>query len=129
MKKVSKISLHKKSKNADSHTVSKLSRMSDKLVALVAFVMAGILSESSYAQASKGVAAIDDATNSVKQYFEAGINLSYAAAAVIGLIGGVKVYQKWSNGDQDTGKVAGAWIGGAVFLVAAATILRVVFIN
>lgn len=30
----------------------------------------------------------------------------YAVGAILGLIGAVKVYEKWNSGDHDTGKVA-----------------------
>jgi hypothetical protein len=96
---------------------------------LMATMLVTLLSSPAFAQAAKGVAALNDARASLNQYFEAGVNVSYGAAAIIGLIGAVKVYQKWTNGDPDTGKVAGAWLGGAIFLAAVTTVLRVVFIS
>lgn len=103
------------------------SKISKGLFLALAFLVIGV--QDIFAQAAKGVAALNDATASVQQYFQAGINLAYGAAAIIGLIGGVKVYQKWTQGDPDTGKVAGAWLGGAIFLVAVTTVLQVIFIN
>lgn len=41
-------------------------------------------------------------------YINIRTNFMYAAGAIVGLIGAVKVYQKWNSGDQDTGKVAAA---------------------
>lgn len=38
----------------------------------------------------------------------------YAIGAVVGLIGAVKVYQKWNQGDQDTSKIAASWFGSCV---------------
>ncbi len=35
----------------------------------------------------------------VRQAFDTGTNLMYACGAVLGLIGAVKVYQKWNSGD------------------------------
>ena len=81
-----------------------------------------------FSQAAKGVGALNAASQDLTQYYDAGTKLAYGAAAVIGLIGGVKVYQKWSGGDPDTGKVAGAWFGGAIFLATATTVLRAVFL-
>jgi hypothetical protein len=51
----------------------------------------------------------------------------YAIGAVLGLVGAVKVFQKWNGGDPDTGKVAAAWFGSCVFLVIVATVLRSFF--
>ena len=53
--------------------------------------------------------------------------LIYAIGAVVGLIGGVKVYGKFSSGDPDTSKTAASWFGACIFLIVAATILRSYF--
>ena len=74
-----------------------------------------------------GEAGINQANTQVRQYFAVGINLMYAVGAVVGLIGAVKVFQKWNSGDQDTSKVAAAWFGSCVFLVIVATVLRSFF--
>jgi hypothetical protein len=54
--------------------------------------------------------------------------LIYAIGAVVGLIGGIKVYSKFSSGDPDTGKTAASWFGACIFLIVAATILRSFFL-
>lgn len=54
--------------------------------------------------------------------------LIYAIGAVVGLIGGVKVYGKFSSGDPDTSKTASSWFGACIFLIVAATILRSFFL-
>jgi hypothetical protein len=80
-----------------------------------------------HALAQDGVAGIEEANTKVRSYFEAGTNLMYAVGALLGLIGAVKVYQKWNSGDQDTGKVAAAWFGSCVFLVVVATVIQSFF--
>lgn len=79
----------------------------------------------SYAQ--DGNAGINEATMRVRSYFTTGTSLMYAIGAILGLVGAVKVYQKWNSGDPDTGKVAAAWFGSCVFLVIVATVLRSFF--
>ncbi|MDQ6762623.1 MAG: DUF4134 domain-containing protein [Bacteroidota bacterium] len=74
-----------------------------------------------------GNAGIDAANTQVRSYFDSGINLMYAVGAIVGLIGAIKVYQKWNSGDHDTGKVAAAWFGSCVFLVIVATVIRSFF--
>ena len=74
-----------------------------------------------------GVAGINEANTKVRSYFSAGTNLMYAVGAIVGLIGAVKVYNKWNSGDPDTGKVAAAWFGSCVFLVVVATVIRSFF--
>jgi hypothetical protein len=73
--------------------------------------------------AQDGNAGINEAATQVRGYFETGTQLMYAIGAVVGLVGAVKVYQKWNGGDPDTSKVAAAWFGSCVFLVIVATVL------
>ncbi len=77
--------------------------------------------------AQDGNAGINEATLRVRSYFNTGTNLLYAIGAILGLVGAVKVYQKWNSGDPDTGKVAAAWFGSCVFLVIVVTVLRSFF--
>ncbi|GAA4906233.1 DUF4134 domain-containing protein [Mucilaginibacter defluvii] len=77
--------------------------------------------------AQDGNAGINEANQKVRSYFAAGTNLMYAVGAILGLIGAVKVYQKWNGGDQDTSKVAAAWFGSCVFLVVVATVIKSFF--
>lgn len=79
------------------------------------------------AYAQDGIAGINQANQQVRSYFAAGTNLMYAIGALLGLIGAIKVYQKWNAGDQDTGKVAAAWFGSCVFLVVVATVIQSFF--
>lgn len=79
------------------------------------------------ASAQDGNAGINEANAKVRSYFASGTNLMYAVGAIVGLIGAVKVYQKWNAGDQDTGKVAAAWFGSCVFLVVVATVIKSFF--
>ena len=75
-----------------------------------------------------GMAGITDATTMVTSYFDPGTKLIYAVGAVMGLVGGIKVYNKFSSGDPDTSKTAAAWFGACIFLIVAATILRSFFL-
>ncbi|TDX00501.1 DUF4134 domain-containing protein [Dinghuibacter silviterrae] len=74
-----------------------------------------------------GNAGISQATSAVKGYFATGTSLMYAIGAVVGLIGAIKVYNKWSAGEPDTAKVASAWFGACIFLVVVATVLKAFF--
>ena len=77
--------------------------------------------------AQDGNAGINEANTKVRSYFQSGTNLMYAVGAILGLIGAVKVYQKWNAGDHDTGKTAAAWFGSCVFLVVVTTVIRSFF--
>ena len=60
---------------------------------------------------AQSAAGIDQATAEVSSYVDPVSNLIIAIGAVVGLIGGVRVYIKWQSGDQDTQKVIMGWFG------------------
>ncbi|WP_307984353.1 DUF4134 domain-containing protein [uncultured Bacteroides sp.] len=94
------------------------------------FLIAAILLlsiSSAFAQGN-GLSGINQATSMVTSYFDPATKLIYAIGAVVGLIGGVKVYSKFSSGDLDTSKTAASWFGACIFLIVAATILRSFFL-
>ncbi|MDH6308839.1 hypothetical protein M2451_001498 [Dysgonomonas sp. PFB1-18] len=99
--------------------------MRKKLLLSMAMILA--IASSLFAQGN-GIGGITEATNMVTSYFEPGTKLIYAIGAVVGLIGGVKVYGKFSSGDPDTSKTAASWFGACIFLIVAATILRSFFL-
>lgn len=78
-------------------------------------------------RAQDGNAGIQEATNKVKGYFDTGCDLMYAIGAVVGIIGAIKVFNKWNAGEPDTNKVAAAWFGSCIFLVVVATVLKSFF--
>ena len=87
-----------------------------------------LLSISSAFAQGNGLSGINQATSMVTSYFDPATKLIYAIGAVVGLIGGVKVYSKFSSGDPDTSKTAASWFGACIFLIVAATILRSFFL-
>lgn len=79
------------------------------------------------AQTGNGEKGITDATAMLKKYFASGTTLLYAIGAIVGLVGAIKVYNKWNSGDGDTSKVASSWFGSCIFLVVVATVLKSFF--
>ena len=99
--------------------------MTKRKILFALFVAATVIN--SFA-AGNGMAGINEATSMVSGYFDPGTKLVYAIGAVVGLIGGIKVYSKFSSGDPDTSKTAASWFGACIFLIVAATILRSFFL-
>jgi len=95
-----------------------------RFLLLAAFLLAAVRA---LAQGN-GVAGIAEATGMITSYFDPATRLIYAIGAVVGLVGGAKVYSKFSSGDPDTGKTAASWFGACIFLIVAATILRAFFL-
>ncbi len=106
-------------------SVSVINQTKKQLLAMAATICCMLICLCAVAQ--DGNAGINEANTKVRSYFAAGTNLMYAVGAIVGLIGAVKVYQKWNSGDQDTGRVAAAWFGSCVFLVIVATVIRSFF--
>ena len=106
-------------------SVKRMSRGKNQLVACVMTTV--LLINNLIAEAQDGNAGINAANRQVRTYFATGTNLMYAIGAIVGLIGAIKVYQKWNSGDHDTGKVAAAWFGSCVFLVLVATVIKSFF--
>ena len=86
-----------------------------------------LLCFSLFSNAQDGSAGINQANTLIKGYFPVATTLLYSIGAIVGLIGAVKVFNKWNSGDQDTSKVAAAWFGSCIFLVVVATVLKSFF--
>lgn len=80
------------------------------------------------ASAQTGIAGgIGAATTQVKSAYTYVGPLILAIGGVVGLAGGIRVYIKWNNGDQDVQKEIIGWAGSCVFLVLVGTILTAFF--
>ena len=88
--------------------------------------MAVVLASAAMAQGN-GIKGITDATSMVTSYFAPLTKLIYAVGAVVGLIGGIKVYQKFSSGDPDP-STAASWFGACIFLVIVGVVLESFFL-
>ena len=97
----------------------------NRIILLAAMLVAAV--SQTFAQGNR-LAGINEATSMVTSYFDPGTKLIYAIGAVVGLIGGIKVYGKFSSGDPDTSKTAASWFGACIFLIVSATILRSFFL-
>ena len=93
------------------------------LVSLAAMLLA----MRSFAQSSNGLQAINETTSTLKSYFTAAANLMLVIGAIVGLVGAIMVYAKFSSGDPESGKKLAAYFGAAFFLSLAPTILRAFF--
>lgn len=100
----------------------KIQKVYQRSVAFVALSVLGIYS--SFAQSSAG---IDQATSEVSSYIDPVANLIIAIGAVVGLIGGARVYIKWQSGDQDTQKAIMGWFGACLFLILVGVVIRAFF--
>ena len=77
--------------------------------------------------AQDGGAALDQANTMLRGYFDKAVPVMYAAGALSGIIGAIKVYRVWVEGKHEAGAHMSAFIGACIFLVLAATIIRAFF--
>lgn len=76
---------------------------------------------------SGGAGAITTATSDIEAYVEPVSNLVQMIGAVVGIVGGVRIYNKWNNGDQDVNKELIGWGGACIFLLLVPTVIQAFF--
>ena len=81
-----------------------------------------------HAQTADGNNGLNQANTMVRSYYEPATNLMYAVAAVLGLIGAVKVFRSVMEGERaNTGNQMAIWGGACVFLVVVTTVIKAFF--
>lgn len=80
---------------------------------LLLLLLLGVVATPMFAQ---GAGAITDAANSIKTYWGPK-TLIMMIGGIVGLIGGLRIYNKWTNGDQDINKEILGWGGACLFLI------------
>lgn len=74
--------------------------------------------------AQSGAAGVNAATTELKKYVPLVTNLIMAIGGIVGIIGGVRIYNKWNSGDQDVNKELMGWGGSCVFLIVAPLVVK-----
>jgi len=100
---------------------SRIQKMSVSAVLILAAV------QSVLAQAGGGTTGINAATSSLTSYVDPVSTLTLAIGAVVGIIGGVRVYIKWNSGDNDINKELMGWGGSCLFLVLVSVVIKAFF--
>lgn len=68
--------------------------------------------------------AVEGATTQITNAKAGAIRLGKGVAAVVGVVGAIAVYSKWSNGESDVRKASASWLGGLLFIAIAFVILE-----
>ncbi len=78
--------------------------------------------------AQDGKQGIDQANDLVRGYFTEGITLVYAISGVLALIGAIRVFKAFTEGQHDEAKrYAAGWFGGVLFVIIVVTVIKVFF--
>lgn len=91
-----------------------------------------ISSLSIYAQPGgiqSGATALDGLTNDMEAYMDPITTVVYIVAALIGLVGALRVYIAWQQGKDNVMASATGWFGACLFILIANTVLRAMFVN
>lgn len=76
---------------------------------------------------AQGQAALTNAASTISGYWTAVKSIIYAIGGIVGLIGGVRIYNKWTNGDHDINKEIVGWGGACLFLIIVPTFVQSFF--
>ncbi|MES2446614.1 MAG: DUF4134 domain-containing protein [Bacteroidota bacterium] len=102
--------------------------MTGKTQKLLSFAALLILAaQAASAQTGGGTTGINAATSSLTSYVDPVSSLTLAIGAVVGIIGGVRVYIKWNSGDNDINKELMGWGGSCLFLVLVSVVIKAFF--
>jgi Domain of unknown function (DUF4134) len=99
--------------------------MNNETKKVAMLLLLGIIANALFAQ--NGKQAIASATTELKSYVDVVGTLVLAIGGVVGFVGGVRVYIKWNNGDQDVNKSLMGWMGSCIFLVLVGTVIKAFF--
>lgn len=74
-----------------------------------------------------GNAAIEQATGDVQNLYGIIATLIYAIAAIVALIGAIKIFVAWNSGERDVQKMVIGWFGACIFLVGIGAVISAFF--
>lgn len=80
-----------------------------------------------WVMAQDGGQGLDQANTMIRGYFPVAVNLMFAIGAILGIVGGIRVFSMWIHGDDRMGKTAALWFGACIFLVVVATVIKSFF--
>ncbi len=76
---------------------------------------------------AQGALGINAASSELITYVDPVANMILIVGAIVGLIGGVRVYIKWNSGDQDVQKAIMGWFGSCLFLIVVGIVIKAFF--
>lgn len=91
------------------------------------FVLGVTMTWAAIVNAQNVTTGLNQAETEIRTWIEPVGNIIIAIGAVVGLAGGIRVYIKWQNGDQDTQKSLIGWVGSCLFLMAVGAVITSFF--
>lgn len=95
---------------------------------LLLTIVSALISVSSWAQTSNAFStALNTASAEIGSVVDSVSKLMLYVGGVVGVVGAVRIYIKWNNGDQDVTKAIVGWGGACLFLVLSGGVIKLVF--
>lgn len=120
--------------NAYSKTKAKLSNLCQRAVvmAIAAFCMllnplAALAQDLAGTGYDAGTSALEEVATELVKYVPYVVNLCYALAGIVAIVGAISVYIAMNNEEQDVKKKIMMTVGACIFLIAAANALPLFF--
>lgn len=76
--------------------------------------------------ATGGGGALTDAANTIRGYLPGIKALMKGIAVVVAIVGGIRIFNKWQNGDQDVTKEIIGWVGALIFILLVPTFVEAI---
>jgi uncharacterized membrane protein YidH (DUF202 family) len=74
-----------------------------------------------------GLDEFGQAQHQLRSFFFPALDCAMVMAAILGIIGAVRIYHNWQMGERETTYQVSAWFFAALFVVVAGIFLRAVF--
>lgn len=74
-----------------------------------------------------GLDEFQQAQNQLHSSFFSALSFALILAAILGIIGGIRIYHNWQMGEREMTSEVSAWFFAALFMVLAGIFLRAVF--
>ena len=100
-----------------------------KRLTTFAFLFSSISSIAQPGGIQSGATALNGLTNDMEAYMDPITTVVYVVAALIGLVGALRVYIAWQQGKDNVMSSATGWFGACLFILIANTVLRAMFVN
>jgi len=74
-----------------------------------------------------GISGINSASRDISSFYPALANLSLAIGALVGMVGGLRIFILWQKGERDIEFEVMSWGGSCIFLVLLGGITKAFF--
>ncbi|WP_037299732.1 DUF4134 family protein [Runella limosa] len=99
-----------------------------RMLSATAFLALASMNVYAQKSISDGASALNSLTSDMEAYIDPVTTVVYVVAAVVGLVGALRVFINWQNGKENVMANATGWLGACLFLLIANTVLRAMFI-